>query len=325
MYTEKTSFLGNIKNGTFENCIIEQKDYMMGFLIFIACIAVLVLFVKRSQDKADAERFWAIIEEERQNRDGMENEQKIRDSKDNALALDIQFESIEPTVSPRTVIYYDPWEQHANKVCNSFELINKTVNPDTFFYRCKLAADEAAHIRDIPDIIYDGKTAKEIYYWFHDKEEQIAFQKKFIDRLFDAKKEDSLAYQLFDVGNRITDEALDYYIMKLNGKEFHFCKVLFDINGRKKYTYITKNRSTELYDIITVRVGNHDFSETKVVQVFDVFDAPLTRIDFPLRDLRCVDATLRSVKCPNCGANIQIEVESKKGICAYCQTDFSLL
>lgn len=230
-----------------------------------------------------------------------------------------------PLRGARTVTYYDPWEQHARIIVDSFELINKTVNPDTFFYRCKLVSDESMHISDVTDIIYDGKTAREIYDWLHDKDEQIIFQKKFIDRLFDEKKENRLAYQLFDVGYRITNEALDYYLQRLNGKEFHFCKVLFDINGRKSYTYITKNKSTQLYETVTVKVGNHNFPETKVVQVYDVFDAPLTSLEFPLRDLRCVDATLRSIKCPNCGTSIQIDVDTKKGICAYCQSDFSLV
>lgn len=291
----------------------------MIFLIIVACAVAVVILMKNSNDRAEAAQFGRFLDEQRN--------KAINSSEESQVTSESAFSYNEPVAAQRvkTVTYYDPWQQHARIIVDSFRIINETTNPDTFFYRCSLVADEAQHICDVPDIIYDGMTAKELYDWYYDKEEQTSFQEEFIDRLFEAGREDRLAYQFFEVGNRLTDEALDYYLQELDGKKFHFCKVQFDINGRKTYTYITKNRDTQLYDTVTVKTGNRNFPETKVVQVMDVFDAPLTEIPFSLRDLRCVDSTLRNIKCPNCGASIQIDVGTKKGKCAYCRTDFSLL
>ncbi len=242
-----------------------------------------------------------------------------------AAVISEKDKNIPPTAASREVTYYDPPEQHARIIIESFRIIESTTNPDTFFYRCKLAADEACHISDVSGEIYNGMSAREIYEWFYDKEAKTKFQKEFIDRLFSEDKEDRLAFQMFEVGYRITKDALQYYLDRLDGKKFHFCKVKFSDNSNKTYTYITKDTSLSVGDTVVVKTGNISSPESKVVQIYDTFDAPLDDIEFELNSLRCIESKLKSIKCPNCGASIKIDVTQQIGLCEYCRTQFYLL
>lgn len=219
---------------------------------------------------------------------------------------------------------YNPPRQHMRILKDSLDIMVKTTNPSTYFSRFKLACEEAMYCEDEPDAVWNGMTCREIYELLSDREYRDVIHRKFIDRLFAAGKEDNLTYQMHEVGYSMSQDTVDYFVKRLNGKQYHFCKIRFD-HGGKLYTYITKNRSLKAGDSVTVTTGYPPYAETKLKQAVEVFDAPLTKLDFLVQDLRCTDETLTNITCPNCGASIEVDVNQKTGLCQYCKTNFYLL
>lgn len=221
------------------------------------------------------------------------------------------------------VVEYDPPEQHARIIVDSLNIMNKTTNPDTYFSRYKLASNKACLISGLKASIYNGMTANDIYNMLHNDKDRL--HREFIDRLFISKKENQLVYQLHEVGLSMSPETREYFVSKLNGKRFRFCKVKFSNQGNKLYTYVTKDKTIAIGDTVTVPTGNKFVPDSTVLQVVDVFNASLDELDFPIEQLRCVERKLKGITCPHCGASISVDVGKKTGKCEYCQAEFYLL
>ena len=219
---------------------------------------------------------------------------------------------------------YNPPGQHMMILKESLELMEKTINPSTFFSREKLASNKAVYCMRESRIIWHGMNCEQIYHMLNDDRKKIAFDNRFIDRLFEKGVEDRLAYQMNEVGYAMLKESRDYYIKRLNGKKFYFCKVRFP-DTDKLFTYITKDKSIKVGDSVTIPTGNGFVPNTKLKQVVETFEASLDELEFPIERLRCIEEKLKNINCPNCGASIEVDVGAKTGKCKYCQAMFYLI
>lgn len=199
--------------------------------------------------------------------------------------------------------YYNPPGQHMIILKDSMDLLEKTTNPDTFFSRAKLAREKALYCEHESQIIWKGMNCKKIYKMLETKESASVIHRQFIDRLFSTGKEDNLTFQLHEVGYNMSEKTLNYFLQRLNGKMYRFCKVRFS-NTSKLYTYITKDYSIEKGDMVTVSTSNRDGQGIDLVQVVEVFDAPLDELGFPITSMRCIKGKFNIV-CPKCGANMK--------------------
>ncbi len=230
-----------------------------------------------------------------------------------------------PKPDKRYVTYqrvYNPPGQHIRIIKESLDICMRTVNPDTFFSREKLASNEACYCENEPDIVWNGMNCAQIYKMLNEPKKRDAWHRDFIDRLFERGKEDNLTFHMYDAV--ISQDTADYFVRKLNGKKYHFCKVGF-ANSTKLYTYVAKDLSIKPGDSVTIPTGNAFVPDTKLKQVVEVFDASLDELDFSIRDLRCIEEKLKSIVCPHCGAVIEINVGEKLGRCTRCQSEFYLL
>lgn len=220
------------------------------------------------------------------------------------------------------VVKYDPPIQHVHIITDSLNIMNKTTNPDTYFSRYRTASNESILISDYDEIIYNGMTPIEIHNMLNDDYEKDELHIEFIDRLFRENKEDLLTYQLYEVGLHMSEEVREYFVNKLNGKKYHFCKVKFNENSNRLYTYVTKDKDINIGDTVTIPTGNGFVPESKVLQVADVFEASLDSLEFPLVNLRCVERKLKSIECPHCGAALRVDSIKKVGKCPHCDSEF---
>lgn len=230
---------------------------------------------------------------------------------------------------------YNPPEQHIRILKESMDLIGKTTNPDTYFSRAKLAAEKALYCIKEPQIVWNGLTCKQIYDALTVPEKRAKVDQGFINQMFTAGKEDRLVFQMREVGGYMSKETLAYFVRRLNGKRYHFCKVRFDDSG-KLYTYVTKDPAIKAGDLVTVPSGNAFDKSTELKRVVEAYDAPLDTLGFPLNLLRCVEekmqgptveeqvVTMNLVKleCPNCGAALQVSDQMKNCTCSYCGHTF---
>lgn len=205
----------------------------------------------------------------------------------------------------------------------SMDIMEKTVNPETFFSREKLVSN-ALCSRITPEIVWKDMTCEEIYRTLNTREKRDAFHRRFIDRLFVVGKEDNMTYKLNDVSGYMSTSTIEYFVKKLGGKKYHFCKIAF-YGTDKLYTYVTKDRSIKPGDSVTIPTGNEFVPDSKLKQVVEVFDASLEELGFPPERLRCIEEKLKSISCPHCGANIEIDVGQKVGRCTRCQSEFYLV
>ena len=220
---------------------------------------------------------------------------------------------------------YGPPHIIIKQIQESMDLVNNTLNPRTFFSRYQVASNKACSIMKIQKVVYNGMTPIQLHRWLNDEDVKSMLQRQFIDRLFDAHRENSIVYQMNDVGHRMTRNAMEYYLMRMSSKKFHFCKVKFDINDKKTYTYVTKDKNLAVGDTVTVYVENMSHAKPKVVQVIEVFDDYLEALPFNIEELRCIDSKLKGIECPHCGASIQVDVGEKRGKCDYCGAEFYLV
>ena len=197
-------------------------------------------------------------------------------------------------------VYYDPPGQHMIILKDCMKLMESTTNPSTFFSRAKLAYEKALYCEHEPEIIWNGMNCKQISMLLGDRESLDRIHTQFIDRLFANGKEDNITFQLHEVGHSMSEKTLNYFIQRLNGKMYHFCKVGFS-GADKLYTYVTKDRSIAKGDMVTIPTGNKFAPGTDLVQVADVFDSPLEDLEFPLIYLRCIKNKY-NITCPECGA-----------------------
>lgn len=207
---------------------------------------------------------------------------------------------------------------------DSLNIISETTNPGTYFSRYRIACEEALAVtRDrYPFVVWHGMTAPQINSMLGNRESSDQMHMQFIDRLFLKGREDRLTYSMYEVGGHMSSEVLEYFMEKLHGKKYHFCRVRFNDYKGRIYTYLAKDRSISVGDTITVPTGNEYKPDTKILQVEETFDASLEELEFPIRKLRCVERRLRSIICPHCGASIEITTSEKKGICTRCQSEF---
>ncbi len=224
----------------------------------------------------------------------------------------------------KEVIVWNPPGQHMMILKESLELMEKTINPSTFFSREKLSLEKAMYCESEPNIIWRGMNCKQIYHMLSDNRSKVAFDNHFIDRLFEKGVEDRLLYQMDEVGYSMLKESRDYYVKKLNGKKFYFCKVSFP-DSHKLYTYVAKDRTIKEGDAVVIPTGNGFVPDSKLKLVTETFEASLDELDFPIERLRCIEEKLKNIKCPNCGASIEIDVRAKTGKCRYCQAMFYLI
>ena len=189
---------------------------------------------------------------------------------------------------------YNPPGQHMRVLKDSLKIMGETFNPETFFSRMNLATNEASYCIKEPAVIMDGMTCKDIYEMLSDEDRRYEIVTDFIDKLFDAGKEDNLTYKIHEVSVYMTEDDLEYFVGKLDEKKYHFCKVqVGDTN--KLYTYITKDRTIEVGDTVTIPVGNEAEHDYRIRQVEEVFDGPLDDLEFPVKALRCVDKKLKKI------------------------------
>ena len=189
---------------------------------------------------------------------------------------------------------YNPPGQHMIVLKDSLKIMGETLNPETFFSRMKLAKDKACYCDKEPAVILDGMTCRDIYEMLSDEDRRYDIVTDFIDKLFDAGKEDNLTYKIHEISVYMTEDELDYFVDRLGEKKYHFCKVqVGDTN--KLYTYITKDRTIEVGDTVTIPVGNEYTHDYRIRQVEEVFDGPLDNLEFPVKALRCVDKKLKKI------------------------------
>lgn len=220
------------------------------------------------------------------------------------------------------IVIYDPPAQHARIIAESLSIMEKTTNPSTYFDRYTLASNKSCMISQYPYAIYKGKTASQIHQMLYDGRSKDKLHREFIDRLFAAGKEDTLTYQLYDYGLDMSKSTREYFVKKLSGKKYHFCKVRFGKENSKLYTYVTKDKSISEGDTVTVPTGNCFVPESTVLQVVEVYDGSLDELCFPIESLRCVERKLKSISCPHCGAHIQVVAKGNAGKCQYCDAEF---
>ena len=165
--------------------------------------------------------------------------------------------------------------------------MDKTLNPDTYFSRYKLASEKALYCRSEKQKVWNRMNCDQIYHMLNDEDSKDELQTTFITHLFDRGMEDRLTFQMNKVGRYLTNTAIEYFLEMLAGKKYYFCKVRFD--DQKLYTYITKDRTIKSGDLVTVPAGNKFDNSTKVKQVVETFEASLDELEFPVIRLRCVE------------------------------------
>ena len=213
--------------------------------------------------------------------------------------------------------------RRATQLADSMRLIENTTNPETYFNRYKMASNYAVMLLPYHGPVYGGLTSSQINYMLSC--EQDIYDRGFINRLFAAKKEDLLTYNMHDYGYHLSEDNKAYFVQKLGGRKYHFCKVRFNNMSYKLYTYITKDKSIKVGDTVTIPSGTKAAPESVVLQVEEVFDASLEQLEFPIEALRCVERKLKNIVCPHCGASIQIDTVNNLGRCTRCQSEFYFL
>lgn len=214
-------------------------------------------------------------------------------------------------------------EQHAAIIVDSFRIMNQTTNPDTYFSRYKLASNKACHIMGYKPAIYNGMTAEDIYYFLSEKKDRLHVE--FIERVFDAGKENLFVYQMREIGLSMSREVRDYLVNRFGDKKFHFCRVSFNDRSSRTYTYVAKDKTISVGDTVTILAGNGFVKEEKIMQVVGIFDGSLKQLDFSIENLRCVERKLKSIICPSCGASIEVYENGKVGRCKYCGAEFNFM
>ena len=189
--------------------------------------------------------------------------------------------------TPQGIAGYDPNKINKEIIRESLDIMYKTVNPETFFSREKLAKEKTDKCLLDREILWNGMNCSQIYQMLSDSYKREEWHKKFIDRLLERKCEDNLTYQMYDVSSYMSRETIDYFVRRLNGKKYHFCKVRFDGSDRL-YTYVTKDPAVLPGDVVTVPGGNILVTVTTNRVVEEVFDASLNQLDFPVAHLRCI-------------------------------------
>ena len=230
---------------------------------------------------------------------------------------------------------YNPPEQHIRILKDSLDLMEKTSNPETYFSREKLVVEKALYCINEPQIVWSNLTCRQIYDVFTTPEKKASVDRTLIDKLFREGKEDLLVFQMQQVGGYMLKETLDYFVRRLNGKRYHFCKVRFDDSGRL-YTYVAKDPAIKQGDLVTVPTGNAFDKSTKLKQVVEAYDAPLDTLGFPINLLRCIEDRVKGttveerivsmnlikLECPNCGAALQVNDQLKSCTCNFCGHTF---
>lgn len=162
--------------------------------------------------------------------------------------------------------------QHWATLKESLDILYETTDPETFFSRVGILS-------------FAGPRSE--------------IQKIFITRLFACAQEDRLTFALDKVGGYLTKEAERYFLERLAGKQYHFCKVSF--KNQKLYTYISRDRSIRKGDFVLIPVVSGSKRSVMVKQVAETFDASLDELEFPLERLRCIEEKIMPASVEHIG------------------------
>lgn len=176
-------------------------------------------------------------------------------------------------------------EKLIRNVKDCLKQMRDTTNPAVYFSCYNLVLSKLSEIILINErTMINGKFAYEIHTdLFVDMNKH---HNEFINKLFSLKLEDNLVYQIWDYGHFVEDEAGERLCRHLRNikKNYHFCKLRFKEGGRL-YTYITKDETIIINDIVVIKQGNNEV----FARVMDTFDAMLRDIDVSVLELGCVD------------------------------------
>lgn len=199
-----------------------------------------------------------------------------------------QFSPIDPNAGYGE--YPDDWPmelklaqaaQHFQIMRDSVELINKTVYPQTYFYRYKTAMREAEVVINLCKHHKLGKLAADTLAFL--RSNRVEVTNDFLDRCDADNKLLFIKNDLIAMQDQMPaecfaylEELLDHHTDDDSG-EYIFCSVVFN-EGGKSYYYLTDDEGIRCGDYVAVPVGRQNEEKTgRVVKVerFKGNDAPV--------------------------------------------------
>ena len=167
----------------------------------------------------------------------------------------------------------EPLLQFIPQLQESMDLLDKTLNPDTYFSRYEYAEGLAKKLCGVKQAKINGKSADRIYAELIGNKDKN--HKAFIDRVFD--KRSKYISNLDSNKDKMSKAAWEYYKSKQSGRRYHFAAVSFG-DSWKTYDYLCEDMS--------VKAGNKVEVETKdgiqVVEVKKTFYLYESELSFPI-------------------------------------------
>ena len=165
--------------------------------------------------------------------------------------------------------------QHFQIMQDSLELINKTVNPKTYFYRYQLAVREAEIVVKLCKHHQMGReAARELAYLLSGRAEVT---NEFLDRCDAANKLPFIKNDLIAARDQMPQECFAYFEELLTGHtdendqdEYIFCSVVFN-EGGKSYYYLSDDEKIRCGDYVTGPVGRRNEENTGRVAKIEIF------------------------------------------------------
>lgn len=112
---------------------------------------------------------------------------------------------------------YNPPGQHMIILNDSLNIMEKTVNPSTYFPRYELALKKASYCINEKQAVWKGMNCKQIYKMLSEDKSREMLHRKFIDRLFEANKENRMIFQMDEVGKYMSESTKIYFSKRFNG------------------------------------------------------------------------------------------------------------
>ena len=165
--------------------------------------------------------------------------------------------------------------QHFRILCDSVDLINKTVNPKTYFYRYETAVREAEIVIKLCKDHAMGKEATKALSFLLSKKVEVT--NEFLDRCDVAGKLPFIKDDLIVMRDQMPKECFAYFEELLGGHtdeddqdEYIFCSVVFN-EGGKSYYYLSDDEDVRCGDYVTVPVGKRNEENTGRVVKIEIF------------------------------------------------------
>ena len=165
-------------------------------------------------------------------------------------------------------------------MCDSIEIMQETVYPQTFFKRYKMAIEKAEIVKNANDELSKdaAKTLLEV------KRNSVKIFNAFFDR---CNKEGKLIFaknEIISHKSEIPEESYKLFQKLINlsvdendASEYVFCSITFNENG-KSYYYLSGGKDVQCGDTVVVPIGRYnEKKEGKIVKIetFKGKDAPL--------------------------------------------------